>query len=268
MSNDQYQEILIVICSGVVLFILLVGVIVFTMLYHQKKKFQHHQEKQTMDEAYHKQLLQARLEMQEATFNTISREIHDNVGQLLSLAKVQLNIAEQHEQIDKTLLEEIKHNVGQAMADLRDIAKSLSSERLQQVTLSQAVSQELQRMSRGGVMKCTTAIKGTERPLPEQSKIILFRIIQESLQNVLKHAKAHEIHVAFDFDENGVSIAIRDDGSGFDPASAGQTGLGLQNIISRAALIGGTATINSIVNQGTTITLEIPLCLIPSTSPL
>lgn len=258
MSNDQYQEVLIVIIAAILIFVVLVGVVVFTMLYYQKKKFQHLQEKQTMAETYYKQLLQARLEMQEETFGTISREIHDNVGQLLSLAKVQLNIAGQHEMVDRTLLEEIKANIGQAMADLRDIAKSLSSERLQQITLAQAAKQELQRIARGDALACTMEINGTEKPLSEQQKIILFRIIQESFQNVLKHAKGNKIHMNFDFTESHLSIIIEDNGIGFDPSKNPQTGLGLQNMATRAALIGGTAVIDSTINQGTTITLTVP----------
>src|SRR5690606_18040773 len=98
-----------------------------------------------MSEAYQKQLLESRLEIQEETFDHISREIHDNVGQLLSLAKVQLNIALQNSQSE--LLNEIKNNVGQAMTDLRDIAKSLNATRLQQIPISEAFSHELQRIS-------------------------------------------------------------------------------------------------------------------------
>lgn len=258
MSNDQYQEVLIVIITGIVIFIVLVGAIVFTMLYYQKKKFQHLQEKRTMAENYQKQLLQSRLEMQEETFNAISQEIHDNVGQLLSLAKVQLNIAGQHEVSDKALLKDIKSNIGQAMADLRDIAKSLSSDRLQLISLPEAVSQEVERICRSGLILCGTQIKGWEKPLSEQKKVILFRIIQEGLQNILKHSNARQIDVNFQFDEQALHITIKDNGAGFDVEAMGQKGLGLKNIKTRASLIGGSASIQSVIDQGTTIRLNIP----------
>lgn len=258
MPNDQYQEVLTVIVVGVTVFLALVGTIVFTMLYYQKKKFQHIDEKRTMVENYQRQLLQSRLEMQEETFNTISREIHDNVGQLLSLAKVQLNIAQQHNLTDTVLLDDIKANIGQAMTDLRDIAKSLSSERLQLTPLSQAVEQELQRIGRNGVFSCTSHIQGHERPLPEQRKVIVFRIIQESLQNILKHAEADEIHIDFDFALHELHIVLRDNGIGFDVQKVGQGGLGIQNITHRASLIGGKASVRSTAGLGTTITLTIP----------
>lgn len=258
MPIDRYQEILAVIVTVVVLFMTMLCVLVLIMFNHQRRKFRYAQEKRAMSEAYQKQLLESRLEMQEETFDTISREIHDNVGQLLSLAKVQLNIAGQNVTADRDLLEDIKTNVGQAMTDLRDIAKSLSSERLQWIPLTQAVSQELQRIGRNGLMQCQLGTVGEEHPLPEQSKTIAFRMVQESLQNILKHAQATEIKVLFDFADIGLHIHIHDNGLGFDTEKIATGGLGLQNIKNRAALMGGHVDINSASGEGTTIILHVP----------
>src|SRR5690606_27009290 len=111
MSNDQYKEILSVIVAGSMLFILLVTVIVMFMLYYQKKKFQYFEEKKNMQALYERQLLEIRLEIQEEVFDAISREIHDNVGQLLSLVKVQLNILNRDQDINQELIKEIKENL-------------------------------------------------------------------------------------------------------------------------------------------------------------
>ncbi|WP_167346224.1 sensor histidine kinase [Pedobacter ginsenosidimutans] len=230
------------------------------MLYFQKKKFQYAKEKGELEKQYGEQLLQSRLEMQEQTFDTISQEIHDNVGQLLSLAKLQLSIVEQNEVTDKTLITDIKSNVGNALTDLRDIAKSLSTSRIQELTLLQAVEQELQRIARSGVIKCSVEVSGNEQQVAEQKKIIIFRIVQESLQNILKHAEASIINVEFDFLTEQLKITIDDNGIGFsaDEKVKVETGLGLQNIVKRSALIMGKATINSTINNGTKITLIIP----------
>ena len=257
MQVSEKDFILIVVSVTSILLVAGLFIVFYINVYNRRKR-KHMEEKAFLTESYQRQILQARLEMQEETFNTISREIHDNVGQLLSLAKVQLNIADQHEVVDKALLTEVKTNIGQAMMDLRDIAKSLSTERLQQLSLPQAVNHELQRIDRGGVLKCSVEVNGTKQRLPEQHKVICLRIIQESLQNVLKHAKAHEVRVAFDYSETEVCITIQDDGAGFDSTTISDNGLGLQNMITRAALIGGSAGIASTINQGTTITLKIP----------
>ncbi|MEH3114274.1 sensor histidine kinase [Pedobacter terrae] len=233
--------------------------IVFFMLYFQRKKFQYAKERGELEKQYGEQLLQSRLEMQEQTFDTISQEIHDNVGQLLSLAKLQLSLLEKKEAGDKVLITEIKVNVGNALNDLRDIAKSLSTSRIQELSLLQAVEHELQRINRAEAIVCKVEVSGNEHQIAEQKKIIIFRIVQESLQNILKHAQATTINVVFDFAEK-LNITIEDNGVGFITGEKEkiETGLGLMNIVKRAKLIMGEATINSVINNGTKITLTIP----------
>lgn len=260
MQKDQYNEVYLGILLATFLFFILSTAIVFFMLYFQKKKFQYIKEKNEREKQFAEQLLQSRLEMQEQTFDSISQEIHDNVGQLLSLAKLQLSIVEQREISDKGLIADIKGNIGNALTDLRDIAKSLSTSRIQQLTLIQAVEQELQRIGRSGTITCSVEVTGNEQPIAEQKKIIIFRIVQESLQNILKHAAAKNIAVGFDFLSETFSISITDDGVGFstDETAKAESGLGLQNIIKRSELIMGKATISSTVNHGTKIILTIP----------
>ena len=89
----------------------------------------------------------ARNEIQQATLNNISQEIHDNVGQLLSLTKMQLNLIEAQEVKDNNLISEAKDNISKAMTDLRDLAKGMSSDRIQLLGLYDSVSQEAVRIN-------------------------------------------------------------------------------------------------------------------------
>lgn len=117
-------EVIIVIVAGTIILLLLsILVILFTVKLH-RNILQHKTE-----------ILKAELEIQEQTFNVISQEIHDNVGQILSLAKVQLNIIDRGETLNKDLLTDAQDSVGKALGDLRDIAKSLNAERIQLSTL-------------------------------------------------------------------------------------------------------------------------------------
>ncbi|WP_412468427.1 sensor histidine kinase [Pedobacter sp. KLB.chiD] len=259
MLKDHYNEVFLAVLLTTVIFLFLSITIVFFMLYFQKKKFQYAKERDELEKQYGEQLLQSRLEMQEQTFDTISQEIHDNVGQLLSLAKLQLSLLEKQELSDNVLITEIKGNVGNALTDLRDIAKSLSTSRIQELSLVQAVEQELQRINRAGAIVGQVKVSGNEHQIAEQKKIITFRIVQESLQNILKHAQATTIAVGFNFVEQ-LNITIEDNGIGFsiDEKEKMDTGLGLLNIVKRAKLIMGEATINSVINHGTKITLTIP----------
>jgi signal transduction histidine kinase len=89
----------------------------------------------------------------------ISQEIHDNVGQILSLAKVQLSIMEQKQSVEGELLTNVKESISLAMTELRDIAKSLSSERLQKLSLQDSITQEIRRINRSGLIKISSEVK-------------------------------------------------------------------------------------------------------------
>jgi signal transduction histidine kinase len=218
------------------------------------------EEIKTINEVYKNELLKAQLEIQEQTFNNISQEIHDNVGQILSLAKVQINIMNESETMSREMLNEVKENVGKAMTDLRDIAKSLSSERIRSLSVHNAVSNEAERINKSGISQVTIAIEGEEKKMNEQKKLILFRIIQESLQNSIKHANASRIEIQFHYNTGSLQVIIKDNGKGFDTEEAikNNSGLGLLNIKTRAALTGGSSTIDSILNEGTTVNITIP----------
>lgn len=208
---------------------------------------------------YEQASLQTQLEMQEYTFNTISNEIHDNVGQILSLAKVQLNIIDQKDTLDKTLLADAKESVAKAMADLRDIAKSLNSERIQQTGLYENTKHELQRISRAGLMNTFIKKEGEERKVAEKNRLIVFRMIQEGLQNIIKHSKASKVDVCFGYRGEYLQVSLSDNGIGFDAnILSGKDGLGLRNMVKRAIVIGGEAKIKSTPGEGTTITIISP----------
>jgi signal transduction histidine kinase len=212
-----------------------------------------------MRATFDKQLLESKLEIQEQTFGMISQEIHDNVGQILSLAKVQLGIMEQKQSVDGELLGNVKESISLAMTELRDIAKSLSSERLQQLSLQDSIGQEIRRINRSGIIKISSEIQGTEKNIPDQHKLIAFRIVQEGLQNILKHAGASDVKVTIRYLEDRVLITIFDNGVGFDPETElkKKDGLGLQNILRRATLVGGKADIISKPGEGTTLQIQM-----------
>lgn len=256
--QESKQQIIIVIIAIIIVLIFLGFLYLIALLYYNSQKKKDLIEKENIKKDFQQQILQSQLEIQEHTFNTISQEIHDNVGQVLSLAKMQLNIIEESEGNDKQMLKEARENISIAMTDLRDVAKSLSSDRIQTMELDEAVGQEIIRLNKSGVLSASIEVAGQIQTVPIQKKLILFRIIQESLQNIIKHAQATNVFIIFNYRTDALDIVIQDNGKGFDPAERQQAGLGLQNIINRSSLIGGTAIINSAVNEGTNITIILP----------
>jgi signal transduction histidine kinase len=254
----ENEEIIITIVVGTFMVLFFAVIIVFLISIFKKKKELHLKEKEMLTASFHQAILQSQLETQEHTFNSISREIHDNVGQILSLVKVQLNILDENETQDKTILKNAKENVSRAMTELREIAIGLNSERLNQTDLLEAVKRELDYINKSRLFNVSVKVNGVVQKIYGQKKVILFRIIQESFQNIIKHAHASAVGVIFNYNPNGIEIIINDNGQGFNMNETRNTGLGLQNIINRTSLIGGSAAIKSQLNEGTNITIIVP----------
>jgi two-component system NarL family sensor kinase len=256
----EKTSIVLAVCSSIVLVLLLLIFLLFILFIQRAKSNKFINEREVMKLNFNEQILRAQLEIQEQSFNAISMEIHDNVGQTLSLLKVQLNIIDQQQVLDRKILAEVKINAGKVMTDLRDIAKSLSSDRIIHDTLAEMATHELQRISNTGIMKVSMNSLGEERPVSDQKKLIVFRILQECFQNIVKHSGGDTTKVFFIYQLNDLKITIEDNGKGFDEGSVKtrSAGLGMQNMINRAAIIGGSAQINSIINKGTTIIITTP----------
>lgn len=243
---------MIMICFGI-------AIITLFILFNKKSEL-NRKEKEIMRASYDKIILQSQLEIQEQTFSVISSELHDNVGQILSLAKVQLNIMNEKDELDREMLVQVKENISKALHDLRDVAKGLSSDRIRMLSIYDTVEEEMERINRLGILRAVVSRNGEDCLLDDQKKLILFRIIQESIQNCIKHAAATELVVSFSVDTGKLRVCIQDNGKGFDRQEVlrHNTGLGLANIARRAWLAGGEATVESILNKGTSILISIP----------
>ena len=198
--------------------------------------------------------------VQEQTLNHVSQEIHDNVGQLLSLVRMQLNQVAEKGGAENKLIIDAQDNIGRAMRDLRDMARGMSSDRIKLLGLFGSVEQEAQRIQRTGACEVNTHCEGSIQSLDHQREIILFRVIQESLQNVFKHAKASRIDISFHYQPHLLKIQVIDNGEGFVPEKKQKgSGLGLMNMQHRVQLAGGELGLETKEGQGTKVSILIPL---------
>jgi len=246
---------------AVILVLLFFGVLfIFMLSYIHYRRRQNAREKKAMQDQFDQQLMQTRLEIQEQTFRYLSEEIHDHVGQLLSLAKMQLSSFKEEEPVDRTLLKDIGANVARALQDLRSLAKGLHAGHIRHFSIREAVDEEVQRIRKAGGLTVSVTSEGAEKKIKEEKQLILFRIIQECLQNCLKHAAASNINIGFTWYSEQLRVRVRDDGQGFDPDSSPtvSAGIGLENIRNRARLTGGSSVIYSKPGEGTTVTVQIP----------
>ncbi|WPV65278.1 7TM-DISM domain-containing protein [Chitinophaga sp. LS1] len=224
------------------------------------RQFEMKNQIEKMEQNFRQEILTTRLEIQEETFTAISQEIHDNVGQFLSLARIQVNIMDQQEAKNGPMIIELRDNLGRAMTDLRNIAKSLNSYYIQNNSLGETIASQVQHINRTGFTRLELSIHGTEREIDNQRKLVLYRMVQEGIQNAIKHAKASTVHIRLDYTGTLFLVEIEDNGEGFDKEATLQQnqGLGLHNMFSRATLIGGDAHIVSQPGKGTIIQIKTP----------
>ncbi len=250
--NIQLLIIFLIIGS----FVFTLGVIYLFMRF-QIKKNKILKSKEDLKISFEKTILQTQIEIQEQTLKTISEEIHDNVGQVLSLAKLNLNTFESN---PEKKLQATKELVSKAINDLRDLSRSLHGDKISETGLQEAVSNELRILQNTGQYETRFRITGNPCKLEPQKEMVLFRIVQEALHNGVKHARAGTIEVTMNYEPAVFSLTVRDDGKGFnaEELEAAQTGIGLKSMRNRANMIGGNLSILSEENKGTSITVELP----------
>lgn len=266
MGNISQEVILIAVSSA---FFLLVGIgIVMLILTYQKRKLKYFREKELMKSSYEKEILQTQLEIQEQTLKTISEEIHDNIGQALSLAKLNLNtMPEVNDEAVKQKIITTKELVSKAIVDLRDLSKSLNTDYVVNMGLQRAVEYELELIEKSTGIKTNLVIEGLAFRLEKQNELILFRIVQEVLNNIVKHAGASTVFAVICYLPTSLELKISDDGKGVNlqPLNEGTIntfGLGIRNMHNRAKLIGADFKMNSTIGKGTTIKINLPVSII------
>jgi two-component system NarL family sensor kinase len=242
------------ILLGTIIVLAFVGFVVLLAYLFTARKNKLLQEKQLMKTQFEQELLQTQLEIQEQTLKTISEEIHDNVGQVLSLAKLNLNTFDSN---SEQKLQDTKQLISKAINDLRNLSRSMHGDRIAELGLQQSLADELQILENSGEFKTNMKITGETYKLPPQKEMVLFRIVQEALNNAIKHAKAKNINLLLDYKPGLFTLTVADDGNGFD-SDLVKNGIGLKSMRNRAQLIGGSCNLQSSTGNGTSITIELP----------
>jgi len=249
----------IVFILGSVILVCFSLFLVIFLIVHKKKQYYNLLEKQAMENNYQNQLLQSKLEVQEQSFKYFSEEIHDNIGQLLSIVKMQLyNIrSSSHEPEIVSKAAESNDLLGKAINDLRNISHTLNSAFVSNAGLADAIEKDLEYIRSAKEVKCALHITGDEYSLGNERDLLVFRIIQEAIANAVKHASPTAIDVLLDYMPGQVVVAIEDNGSGFNANETATNGIGLNNMHVRAEMLKGNLSVSSIKGKGTRIKLQL-----------
>ncbi|MBS1607377.1 MAG: sensor histidine kinase [Bacteroidetes bacterium] len=262
--QEQNREIYFFIIIAIVLGLVLVGFIVTILFLYQRRQHQQEQELARLKDIYDREVLRSQLEIQESTLKTIAQELHDNIGQMLSVVKLSMSVLpleKGHPAVE--LVKNSQQVLNKAILDLSDLTKSMHTDRIVEVGLADSIRFELASIKRTGILQVDFSVTGEEVSFDGQKSIFLFRMFQEMMNNILKHSKATGVIVSLIYSADDIFIMeIEDNGQGFDveekKQNASASGVGLKSIFSRAQLIGATIDVKSEPGKGTRITVELP----------
>ncbi|MBR9914047.1 MAG: sensor histidine kinase [Algicola sp.] len=240
------------------LLLLSVMVILFFVTF-QKRKNKLLLEQVEREKKFDEELSRTQSEIQEQTLKHIGRELHDNVGQLLAYANMQLNMLGSKVTGDaQDRIAETTQIVQDSLSEVRALSKSLNNDVLLNMGFKESILNELDRSKRLQFKSAELKIVGDIRELNDKKhEIILFRILQEFFSNSVKYSEADMIEVVLDYKDDELVIMAQDDGNGFDLSTA-EKGSGLINMRSRAELLGATFSLTSEPDKGVQLRINYP----------
>jgi signal transduction histidine kinase len=255
------NDIIVFLTVTSILFLFLLTFILILLKSYNKRQQLHYETIASIKQDFEKILLNSQLEIQEQTFQHISREIHDNISLSLTLAKLQLNTFNWNEQEKSSLkLESSISLLGNSIKQLSDISKSLNADIIIQQGLLQALEEEIQRIKQTDLFKLQYKIVGSPVFMDSSKELIIFRIIQEAFNNIIKHANASTVELQLEYTANQFQILISDDGRGFNPDSKKSRGnAGLKNMETRVNILKGEMQVFSSPESGTNLIFTIPI---------
>jgi len=262
--QEKLSEVTLILIGSTVIILVLTGLIVISLFINQKRKYRHRQEKLEMKSNFDQELLRSHIEIQTQSFESISRELHDNVGTLISIAMVHIrSLAAPLHSSEEQKITEAESLLNEAMTTLKDISLSINPENISRLGWQRSFAAELERIRKTNLFIIHYEEEGTPFPVELRKQVIIFRILQETLNNVLKHSNGGNIYTHIHFADPLLVISIKDDGKGFtagqinaSPQGSGmKKGSGIKNMLARAAMLPATLDLDSTPEKGTTVTL-------------
>lgn len=235
-------------------------VLVYISIYNRRKKM-YAEEKAQMKLAFDAEIIKTQMEVQEQTMQTIGAELHDNIGQLLSLTTLTLNSIELNDPVKAQQKIETSLDLTiRSIKEMRLLGKLLQGDQLVGIGLYEAIRYQIIWLERSGQYKVNYEYDDLLVGNNPDKNLIIFRILQEVLNNVIKHAFATLINIKIRHFDGKLHLQIIDNGKGFNrmELSEEQTGMGLKNIYKRAGIVCGEVIINSRQDAGTSVEIFIP----------
>ncbi len=261
--QEKLPEHISILIGSTIIIVILVGVVIFAVLTTQKRKFRHGQQIAEIKYNFDKEILSAQLEIQTQTFESVSRELHDNVSNTISLALLNLNLAEKEkgQAYEDPRINEVKELLMEAKAAVKDYAWHINHTNLSQAGLGHSLQELAGKFKKLDTVTIEFVSEGQEFPIDPAIQIIIYRISQEALANAIRHSYASLVTITLSFEKPLLQIVINDNGKGYrqeqpEQATFQKKSSGINNMYSRAAMIEATLVMDSVPGRGTRVHLK------------
>ena len=260
--------------SGVslVLFLGTIGMMVLTIslilfiIFHQRKVIRYQLKLQQMEQEQQKILLKASIKLQEEERQRLAADLHDDAGPLLATARLYLNenLVNQDKTTQLQSIFQARQIIDDTIQLIRNISHSLMPPTLKNFGLESAINDLFQKMSGSGSINASSRFHEYKDRLKAEKELIVFRVVQELINNILKHSSASFIHLTQNVHGDKFYLRIHHDGKGivqsdFDKLNKSNTGLGLKNISSRLKVVQGNIVFEKDISQTYyKVTIELP----------
>lgn len=250
---------------GIAVMLLMVVSILLAVIFNQRKKDQHRMDLQKLREQQQNQLIEAAVRSEELERHRIAETLHDEVGAILSSAKLHLLgiKSELLDEKDQKLHEKGRELLNEVIQKVRGISHNLHSNILKEFGLNEAIRHFLKKITQGTIIHASTALDDNYRTLNADDDISMYRIVQELVNNILKYANASEFLISSVLHEKELDLVIFHNGNGltqeqFEELRFQKEGLGLKNIQNRIILLKGTIHFTS-GDEGYRINIHVPV---------
>lgn len=247
MQEQSFIFQLIILSTIVILVIGFAAVMIVQLAIKQKKRFL--MEKQQAELKYLNEINQTKIEIKDQTLKQVANELHDNIGQLVALARIHIKTL-QKKYVDEIQLSDINEITGNALNEIRRLSNTLNDEWISKFGLSEALKKQQYYIERSGNIKFVLSMEGQTSSLKNDHELILVRICQEFISNTLKYAEASQLMIQIEFGEHEMTLTLQDNGKGFDIKNT-RPGNGLLNMQTRAKLLHAKFDLTSTFNEGT-----------------
>ena len=253
MAESGNAEIVLVYFIGTVGMILLAGAIFFFFVTYQKRLLKKQLEINTVKSEHQEEILRNTIFAQEKERRRIAQDLHDEVGAMLSVVKLNVARIEKKSQEDKPkeLAGETKSYLDEVISQVRRISRGLLPPSLDKLGLFFALEELVNWVNKSDQLKIVCTKSGEQFRFDSKNELAVFRVIQELLNNAIKHSGANLIHINIRFSKNYLAVLLADNGNGFDLQEKRMNGLGLKNLESRTQLLDAEFRMKSEPDKGT-----------------